>query len=396
MPNKELLLIPGPTPVTDEVYAALARETMAHTDTRLAALFKEALALTGDMFHSEGEVYVVAGSGTLAMEMALTNTVAPGEKLLVVSHGYFGDRFLGVAAALGIQAESLSAPPGVRVSPAAVDAALGDGGFKAVAVTHADTSTGVLADVDTLVPIVKKHGVLFLLDGVCASAAVPEDMSRVYGSPDYRIDLVLTASQKAIGAPPGLAIVTFGPAALKARAALPKVGSYYCDIANWREIMREPSRYFATHPVNMIYAYHAAMKIIEREGLAARYARHAGIGVGMRAALTSYGFSLLTAEGNAAPTLSCFLYPARLEDISFRAALKEKKLIVAGLLGALSGKGFRMGHMGNTREEEFLQAIAVIGETLRDFGLPADIDRARENFLASYYAAQAPARSDTK
>ncbi|MDR1960879.1 MAG: alanine--glyoxylate aminotransferase family protein [Gracilibacteraceae bacterium] len=388
MPNQELLLIPGPTPVADEVYAALARETMSHTDSRLATLFREALDLTQDMFRSEGEAYVVAGSGTLAMEMALTNTVAPGEKLLVVSHGYFGDRFMGVAAALGIRAELLSSPPGKRVAPEAVGAKLSEGGFKAVTVTHVDTSTGVMADVDALVPVVKKHGALFLLDGVCASAAVPEDMSRRYGAPDYRIDLVLTASQKAIGAPPGLAIVVFGPAALRAREDLGKVGSYYCDIANWRSIMREPSRYFATHPVNMIYAYHAAMKIVEREGLEARHARHAGIGRGMRAALAGYGFGLLTPEENAAPTLSCFLYPDTLEDLSFREALKAKQLIVAGLLGDLNGKGFRMGHMGNTREDEFLRAIAVIGEVLQDKGLAADAEQAQKTFLAHYRKAQ--------
>ncbi|MDR1070504.1 MAG: alanine--glyoxylate aminotransferase family protein [Gracilibacteraceae bacterium] len=384
MPNKELLLIPGPTPVTDEVYAALGRETMSHTDTRLAALFKEALALTKDIFRSDGEAYVVAGSGTLAMEMALTNTVAPGEKLLVISHGYFSDRFMGVAAALGIRAERLTAPLGERVTPEAVEARLQEGRFKAVTVTHVDTSTGVMADVDELVPIVKKYGALFLLDGVCAAAAMEEDMSRSYGAPDHRIDLVLTASQKAIGAPPGLAIVVFGPAALQARAALPKAGSYYCDIANWRDIMREPSKYFATHPVNLIYAYHAAMKIIEREGLEARCARHAAIGAGMRAALTGYGFGLLTAPGSEAPTLSCFIYPEGLEDLSFREALKAKKLIVAGLLGELSGKGFRLGHMGNTREDEFLLAISLIGETLGEFGFSADIPSARQAFLSFY------------
>ncbi|MDR0433871.1 MAG: alanine--glyoxylate aminotransferase family protein [Gracilibacteraceae bacterium] len=385
MPNKELLLIPGPTPVTDEVYAALGRETMAHTDTRLAALFKEALNLTKEIFRArDGEAYVVAGSGTLAMEMALANTVAQGEKLLVISHGYFGDRFLGVAAALGIQAEKLGAPPGEPVPTAAVEARLRDGGFKAVAVTHVDTSTGVMADLATLVPIVKNNGALFLLDGVCAAAAMEEDMSRAYGAPECRIDLVLTASQKAIGAPPGLAITVFGPAALRARAALPRAGSYYCDIANWRDIMREPSKYFATHPVNMIYAYHAAMKIIEREGLAARFARHAGIGDGMRAALALYGLSSLPAPENAAPTLSCFLYPAGLEDVSFRAGLKEKKLIVAGLLGDLSGKGFRMGHMGNTREDEFLLAIRLIGETMAEFGFDADSEAACRVFLSHY------------
>lgn len=376
MPNKEMLLIPGPTPVVDEIYEALSQETMSHTDMRFAGKFAEALSLTKKMFNTDGEVYVIAGSGTLSMEMALANTVARGEKILIISHGYFGDRFIGVANALGIESEALLAEWGKQVSTSIIEEKLQEGGFKAVTVTHVDTSTGVMANLEELVPVVKKYGALFILDGVCASAALEEDMNKEYGSKDNKIDVVLTASQKAIGVPPGLAIVAFGPKALEARKKLDKVGSYYADINNWSQIMREPQKYFATHPINMIYAFHRAMKIIEAEGFPERYRRHTAIRKAIRLALKSYGLTTLAQEEVAAPTLSCILYPAGIKDAEFRGALAKKGLIVAAHLGPLAGKGFRLGHMGNVTTEVFCKALEVIGETLQEQGLPVDSAKA--------------------
>ncbi|NLI92980.1 MAG: alanine--glyoxylate aminotransferase family protein [Peptococcaceae bacterium] len=380
MPNKELLLVPGPTPVVDEIYEALSRETMSHTDLRFAEIFSEALSITKKMFNTDGEVFVIAGSGTLSMEMALVNTVAPGEKILIVSHGYFGDRFIGVCNALGIQAEALAAEWGKQVSPALIEEKLQEGGYKAVTVTHVDTSTGVMANLDELVPVVKKYGALFILDGVCASAGLEEDMNKEYGGKDYKIDVVLTASQKAIGVPPGLAIVAFGPKALEARRKMKKVASYYADILNWSHIMKEPFKYFATHPINMIYGYAEAMKIIEAEGFAARYRRHTAIGKSIRAALRIFGMTFLAKEEVSAPTLSCILYPQGVDDTEFRSSLAKKGLIVAGALGPLTGKGFRLGHMGNTTTEQFSNAIRVIGETLREQGLNVDSEQAVKVF----------------
>lgn len=380
MPNKEMLLIPGPTPVVDEIYEALSRETMSHTDMRFAGIFSEALAQTRKMFNTDGEVFVIAGSGTLAMEMALANTVARGEKLLIVSHGYFGDRFIGVAKALGIEAEVLAAEWGKQIEPAQIEEKLQQGGFKAVTVTHADTSTGVAANLDKVVPTVKKYGALFILDGVCASGGLEEDMGKAYGTDDYKIDVVLTASQKAIGVPPGLAIVAFGPKALESRAKMDGVNSYYMDINNWSPVMKEPQKYFATHPINMIYGYAEAMKIIAAEGTAARYRRHTAIGKAIRAAVRSMGMNIFAAEEVAAPTLSCILYPEGINDAEFRAVLAKKGLIVAGLLASLAGKGFRLGHMGNTTNDIFCKALEIIGETLGEMGFPVDSAKAVQVF----------------
>ncbi|ACL22845.1 pyridoxal-phosphate-dependent aminotransferase family protein [Desulfitobacterium hafniense] len=385
MPNKEMLLIPGPTPVVDEIYEALAQETYSHTDPRLVKRFKNSLDMTKRLFNTDGEVFVVAGSGTLSMEMAIVNTVAPGEKILVISHGYFGDRFIPLAQAHGIQVEVLQSQWGKHVEISAVEEKLAEGGFKAVTVTHADTSTGVMSNLEELVPAVKKYGPLFILDGVCASAAIEENMQKEYGHPDYRIDLVLTGSQKAIGVPPGLAIVAFGPKALKAREAMDKVAAYYMDILRWLPTMQDPGKYYATHPVNMIYAYEKGMELVMAEGLEARYKRHAALGKAVRAGLAQYGMRALAPEEIAAPTLSCILYPEGVNDAEFRSKLAEKGMVIAGSLANLAGKAFRIGHMGNATEEMFIKAMELVGETLNEMGLRADPAKAVETFKNVYH-----------
>jgi alanine-glyoxylate transaminase / serine-glyoxylate transaminase / serine-pyruvate transaminase len=380
MRNEEMLLIPGPTPVVDSIYDALASETRGHTDPRFAAIYRSSIEKTKTMLKTDGEVFVIAGSGTLAMEMALVNTVAAGEKILVISQGYFGDRFIQLGEAFGIEVDVIQSEWGKQVNPIDVEEKLSKGKYKAVTITHADTSTGVAADLDALVPIIKKHGALVILDGVCATAAMEEDMSKPYGDPDYKIDVVLTGSQKAIGVPPGLAIVAFNKTALAAREQIERVPAYYCDIYNWIPIMNDPQKYFATPPVNLIYAYDEAMRMVLEEGLEIRYKRHEAYGKAVRAALAVYGMKALAEEDAAAATLSCILYPEGMDDAAFRAALAKKGLIVAGALAHLAGKAFRIGHMGNTTEQMLEKAIHLIGETMNEQGYSVDPSKAVECF----------------
>ena len=338
MRNEEMLLIPGPTPVVDSIYDAMASETRGHTDARFVEIYKRSIERTREMLNTDGEVFVIAGSGTIGMEMALVNTVAAGERILVISHGYFGDRFIQLGKAFGIEIDVLQSEWGKQVSPEEVERQLSEHTYKAVTITHADTSTGVAADLEKLVPIVKKHGALVILDGVCATAAMEEDMSKEYGGEGYKIDVVLTGSQKAIGVPPGLAIVAFNQTALEVRKQLGRIPAYYSDIENWIPIMHDPSKYFATPPVNLIYAYDEGMRLVLEEGLETRYARHTAFGRGVRAALREFGMKPLAEEEVAASTLSCILYPEGVNDAEFRAALAEEGLIVAGSLGSFRRK----------------------------------------------------------
>lgn len=374
MPNKELLLIPGPTPVADEIREALAAETWAHTDPRYVKIFAHCLEMAKEMLSNQaGEVFLVAGTGTLAMEMALVNTVAPGERILVISHGYFGDRFLQLADSFGIVADVLKSEWGKQVDPSEVAAKLKEHHYKAVTVTHVDTSTGVEADLEALVPLVKQNGALFILDGVCATAALEEDMSKGYGgNKDYQIDVVLTGSQKAIGVPPGLLLVGMGKQALAARMAMPRIPAYYVDIKNWLPIMQNPSKYFATPAVNMVYAFEKAMEMIMAAGLQQRYRHHRALGRAVRAGLGKFGMTALADESAAAPTLSCILYPQGVDDAAFRSSLAKHGVVVAGALATLAGKAFRIGHMGNTTVDDFAKALRVMAAALTELGLSVD------------------------
>lgn len=376
MKNKELLLVPGPTPVVDEIYDALSNETRGHTDPRFVEQFKHALQQTKELLKTDGEVFLVAGSGTLAMEMAIVNTVGKGEKLLVISHGYFGDRFTPLAKAFGIEVDVLQAEWGKQVELSLIEQKLAETKYKAVTITHADTSTGVVSNLEQLVPLIKGSGALVILDGVVATAALDEDMSKAYGNSDYKIDIVLTGSQKAIGVPPGLAIIAFNQTALAARNALGTIPAYYADIHNWLPVMQDPSKYFATPPVNMIYAYNEGLKIVLDEGIEKREQRHILYGRAIRAALKTYGMTPLASEDIAAPTLSCLLYPEGVDDVSFRTKLSERGIIVAGALAHLGGKAFRIGHMGNTTAIMLEQAVKEIGAVLQELGKPVSIDNA--------------------
>ena len=380
MINRELLLVPGPTPIVDEIYEALASETRGHTDTRFVKIFKEVIEMTKELFSTDGEAYVVAGSGTLAMEMAIVNTVGEGESLLVISHGYFGDRFTPLAKAYGIDVDVLQSEWGDRVDAQLVEEQLAKKAYKAVTITHADTSTGVVSDLNVLIPLIKRAGALAIVDGVVATAAMEEDMRKGYGEEQAKIDIVLTGSQKAIGIPPGLAILAFSNEALVAREALGQVRAYYMDIYNWRNVMDNPSMYFATPPVNLIYAYHTALKIVLEEGMEKRVARHIGYGRAVRAAMRSYGMLPLAAEEVAAPTLSCILYPQGVDDVAFRTSLAGRGVIVAGSLAHLAGKAFRIGHMGNVTAEQLEQAVRAVGEALAEQLADVDIEAAVEAF----------------
>jgi len=380
MRNEEMLLIPGPTPVVDSIYDAMASETRSFTDPRFVAIYKNAIKMTADMFKTDGETFVIPGTGTLAMEMALVNTVGPGEKVLIVSQGFFGDRFIKLGEAFGFEMDVLQAEWGQQVSPADVEAKLAAGSYKAVTVTHADTSTGVAADLDALIPIIKKYKALAIVDGVCATAAMEEDMSKSYGDADAKIDVILTGSQKAIGIPPGLAIIAFNKTALAAREELGRITAYYADINNWIPIMNDPSKYFATPAVNLVYAYEEGMRIVLEEGLENRYKRHTAFGKAVRSALAVYGVKAIASEEVAASTVSCFLYPEGINDAEFRAALAKKGTIFAGALAHLAGKAFRIGHMGNTTPDMLEKAVQQIGETLNELGHTVDTDKGVNQF----------------
>jgi alanine-glyoxylate transaminase / serine-glyoxylate transaminase / serine-pyruvate transaminase len=364
MIDETLTMIPGPTPVHPRILAALARPTVSHVFPAFVETFRKALADFRSLGQSATAApVVVSGGGTLSMEIALVNVVSPGESVLVVSQGYFGDRYGDLAAAFGIRADVLKSEWGHAVSPAALEARLAKGSYAAVTITHVDTSTGTAAPVEAYCDLLRGRKELVILDGVCATGGVDEPFDR------WGIDVLLTAAQKAIGAPPGLALCLFSERALARRKGKAAVPAYYADVLRWLPIMEDPGKYFATPCVNEVVALAEAFRMIHEEGLPARFARHHRIGRAVRAGIDALGLEFVTAPDCRADTLSVVRYPKGVEDVPFRKEMASRGVVVAGCLGPLAGKAFRMGHMGNIGPGEVTRALQAVEESLRALGV---------------------------
>ncbi len=365
MIDETLTMIPGPTPVHPRILAALARPTVSHVAPAFVETFKRALADFRALGQSAtARPVVVSGGGTLSMEIALVNTVAPGEKILVVSQGYFGDRYADLAAAFGIHADALRSEWGQAVAPAAVAGKLAKEKYAAVTVTHVDTSTGTAAPVAEYARLLKGRDEIFILDGVCATGGVDEPFDA------WGVDVLLTAAQKAIGAPPGLALCLFSERAIGRRTGRTSLPAYYADLLRWLPIMEDPGRYFATPCVNEVVAFAEALRILHEEGLPARFERHRRIGRAVRAGLEALGLTLVTDPGCRADTLSVVFHAKGVEDLPFRKEMASRGIVVAGCLGPLAGKAFRMGHMGNIGSGEVTRALQAVEDSLRALGAP--------------------------
>lgn len=359
MQQEKLLLIPGPTPVHPRIINSLSLPTVSHVSPVLRQEMKEALAnLKEIVFCKRGEPFIISGAGTLAMEMALLNTVKKGERLLVLSQGYFGARMAQIAQSFHISFDIIESPWGRAVSLEELKKIISEKKYAAVASTHVDTATGACAPVKDYAQVLKDQEYLFIVDGVCATGGIEERMD------DWGIDVILTAAQKCFGAPPGLAVLVLSEKAMEKRRGMEAIPAYYSDLLNWLPIMKDPSKYFSTPCVNEIRAFGESTKIVLEEGLENRFDRHARTAQAIRAALKRMGFSFFTQKPYLADTLSVVIYPQGVEDKSFRRRLYENGVVVAGGLGELSGKVFRMGHMGNLSTPQVYFALEAIEKTL--------------------------------
>lgn len=359
MKNRKLVMIPGPTPVVRTIQDQMGRETVAFGDPKFINDFKEVIADLKELWGTSGEVFVVAGSGSMSMEMAISNTLKAGDNLLIVSHGFFGDRFVGIAENKGINVDVMKAEWGKVFSAEEIEMKLKEKHYHAITVTHVDTSTAAVAPIEEIGEMMKKFpDTIYIVDGVAATAGEREYVDK------YNIDILFTASQKAFGVAPGLAILWASKKAMERRKSIGAIPEYYIDFDKWLPVMHDPSKYYATPAVNLIWALQESIRIIKEEGIEARYERHINVSKAMRAALTAMGFTILADERNRATTLSCCLYPEGIDDLKFRTILAEEGAQVAGGLGAYAGKMFRIGHMGNIDMLDMVGAISAIERTL--------------------------------
>lgn len=363
MTEPVLTMIPGPTPVHARILEALSRPTVSHVSPTFVESYATCLAnLRGIVLSEAAQPFVVAGSGTLAMEMALVNLVAPDERLLVVSQGYFGDRWVELAEAFGVGCDCVRADWGRHVPPERLREQLAAGDYAAVAITHVDTSTGTAAPVVEYCRLLRGRDELVILDGVCATAGVEERFD------EWGLDVLVTGAQKALGTPPGLAILLASARAMERRRSRTSLPAYSADLLHWLPIMENPGRYFSTPPVNEILALLAATEIVLEEGMMARFDRHRRLAAALRAGLETLGLALFTAPDCLADTLSVVSYPDGLDDADFRRAMAGRGVVVAAALGPIAGKAFRIGHMGNIGPDEIYRTLAAIEASLADQG----------------------------
>jgi alanine-glyoxylate transaminase/serine-glyoxylate transaminase/serine-pyruvate transaminase len=362
-------MIPGPIEFTDEVLAEMGKATLSHVDQRFIEEFGQALEKMRKVWLAPGaQPFIVAGSGTFAMELAVANLVEPGDKALVVNAGYFSDRMVEVLKVHGAEVDvvpsALGDVPGIDVVRSVLKAKK----YKLMCVTHVDTSTGIRSQVKELAAAARSEGVLSVVDGVCSVAG--EELRQ----DEWSVDVSLTASQKAVGVPPGLALVVAGPRALGAFAARKSpVRSYYSDWGKWLPVMeayeaRKPA-YFGTPAVNLVRALNVSLGQILEEGMDARFKRHELGAQAMRAGLKAMGMSFVPVrEELCASTLTAPWYPEGVDASVLGRIAAEGAVLAGGLHPEVKTKYFRIGHMGASGATEILATLGAIERGFADSG----------------------------
>lgn len=373
MNERDLLMVPGPIEFEPAVLRAMSRPTPSHVSPAFVESFGQVLEDLREVFLADdGQPFVVAGSGTLAMDMAAANLVEPGDKVVVASTGYFSERFSDIFECYGAEVTIVRADPGEEPASSAVEQALDEAQAKLLMITQVDTSTGVVADVEQFAALAKEHNALSLVDGVCATAGAEFRQSA------WGVDVCVTASQKALGVPPGLAIAMVGPQAMEAfEARSSAVQNYYADFNNWLPIMHayegRRADYFGTPPVNLVLALEASLRIILEEGMDERFRRHRLIARAFQAAMEAVGLRQVPRNPSLrAPTMSAVYYPDGV-DSSLLGKIRDEGVIVAGgLLPQMAGQYFRVGHMGSVSANDILATVGAIERGLQRCGYEFD------------------------
>jgi alanine-glyoxylate transaminase/serine-glyoxylate transaminase/serine-pyruvate transaminase len=369
MIGKKLLMIPGPIEFDAQVLNAMARATASHVAPEFIKTFGKTIEQMRKVWLCpDGQPFIIAGSGTLAMDMAAVNLIEPGEHALVINTGYFSARMASILKRYGCSVDELSAPLGGRPAVAEVKAALKKQSYKLVTVTHVDTSTGVLADARNYAGAAKEAGSLVVLDGVCSVAG--EELRQQ----EWGIDVAFTASQKAVGVPPGLALLVASPSAIAAfRKRVSPVANYYADWNNWLPVMEayEAGRpaYFGTPAVNLVEALQVSLTQILAEGMERRFQRHQKMSRAVKQAVSALGLKQVPeSEAVAAHTMTAPYYPGGVDSGMLASVQEGGAIFAGGLHPDIKSEYFRIGHMGCSGKEEVLSAVAALEWGLQKSG----------------------------
>ncbi len=360
-PSPRILLGPGPSTVHPRVLRALATPLTGYMDPDFLRIMREVRQLLQFVFQTQNEqTLAVPGTGTSGMEAALSNLIEPGDQVLACTHGYFGERLAEIARRHGADVDRLERPWGEVFDPDEISAALRERRAKIVTLVHAETSTGALQpNIEAIAAACYETGALLVLDCVTSLGGLP------VRADDWGVDLAYSASQKSLSAPPGLAPLTLSPRAqeaIAARKSPPPV--FYLDLDLLARYWSDEPAYHHTAPISTMYALREALRLVQEEGLEARFARHQENAAALWKGLEELGLRPFVAPDHRLPTLTTVLLAEGLDEAGIRKSLLEKYNIeIASGFGPLAGKIWRIGLMGHSSRKE---NVALLLAALRD------------------------------
>jgi aspartate aminotransferase-like enzyme len=356
MIRKNYLMAPGPTPVPIDILLEGAKDTIHHRTPQFDRIFAEAVKGTKEVFRTENELFILASSGTGAMEMALTNIVNPGEKVIVCTVGKFGERWQEIAKAVGAEVALVSGEYGDFYTPEMVEKALKENpDAVAVFTTLSETSTGTVMDIEGISKVVKAAGKLIAVDGISGLVAEPCETDK------WGLDIVVTGSQKGFMLPPGLAFISVSKAAIE-KAQNTKTTSFYFNL---KKYLKDPLPW--TPAVNLIYQQRLAVEMLLKEGMENIWARHAVMGKATREAIKAMGLELFSKRpGNV---LTSVKVPEGVPGGKIVSIMRDEYgVTIAGGQGTMKGNIFRIAHLGYMSDYDVVIALTALEKVLRKLG----------------------------
>lgn len=371
MKKAELLMIPGPTPLPDAVRAALSAPAIGHRSAEFKEVLKRVFSGLQWLFRSKNDVLLYTSSGTGAMEAALCNTLNPGDRILVLVNGVFSQRWADIAKTLGLSIETLSVPAGDTPTPAMLRDTLSKAAepFRAVMMTHSETSTSVLSPLKELTRVVRELSPesLVIADTVTSLGAAEFDFD------GWDIDIAVSGSQKGFMLSPGLAFLAYSDRAWKAHQQCKNPGFYF-NFTRYQKAQQEFTTPY-TPATALIQGLDVALKMMQEEGLENIVSRHQKLQRMTRAGVKAMGLELLVSDDRAAsPSVTAFVPPAGVTVDAIRAGLKKQfAIVIADGQKELKGKIARIGHLGYVSEREVLTVLSALESVLTELGhsLPA-------------------------
>ncbi|MGG3873404.1 pyridoxal-phosphate-dependent aminotransferase family protein [Brevibacillus laterosporus] len=361
--EKIILRIPGPTPIPPRVQQAMNRPMIGHRSGQFSQMLSDVAEKIKPAFGTAQQVYVIAGSGTSALEMSVVNTLQAGDEAIVTISGAFGERFAKICERYQIKVHRLEVAWGEAITPELLqDFLVQHPMAKAVFATYCETSSGVLNPIPELSRVVKKHSnALFIVDAVSCLGAVPCEMD------EWGLDIVVTGSQKAFMLPTGLAFIAVSQQAWK-RIELITPQAFYLDLKAYRKSMADQTTPY-TPAVSLVFGLEEVVAMLDEEGLSQVFARHELMKNMTRAAMRALGLPLMTEDEYASPTVTS-VDPGDLFDAEeLRKILRTKyNVVIAGGQQHLKGRIFRIGHMGYCDPQDVLTVISLIEVSLQQIG----------------------------